>query len=95
LFGEKVSALKKQKSRVKPITLNADFVWGFRRLESNRVSTNVRGVEPLGRPENWTASGWAKGKMEGGPTSGKGGSLPPSQDGKVCVVDKSRRVRGS
>jgi hypothetical protein len=41
LVRAKVSALEKQKSRVKLVTLDPNFVWGFKRLDSNRLSSNV------------------------------------------------------
>lgn len=42
LVQAKVSALEKQKSRVKVVTLDPNFVWGFKRLDSNRPSSSVR-----------------------------------------------------
>jgi len=41
LVKAKVSALEKQKSRVKIVTLDPNFVWGFKRLDSNRLSSSV------------------------------------------------------
>jgi hypothetical protein len=43
----------------------------------------TRGVEPLGRIQNWTTNGWAKGEQESGPPSGKDSSSLPMQDRKV------------
>jgi ribonuclease HI len=56
---------------------------------------HIRGLESLGRPENWATSRRAEGKMEGEPPGGEDGPPLPSQVRQVCVADESFRVRGS
>jgi hypothetical protein len=56
---------------------------------------HTRGLESLGRPENWATSRRAEGEMEGEPLGGEGGPPLSLQVWQVCVADESCRVRGS
>jgi hypothetical protein len=61
----------------------------------NRPILYTRGVGPLGRSKDWTASKWTKGKMESEHPGGKSGSELPFQDREVRRAGRDGRVEGS
>jgi hypothetical protein len=79
--------------RMPPPTKRSPGRYQGSRTQVKRPILYTRGVEPLGRPKNWTTSRWTKGKVGSGPPGGKDNPLLPLQDRKVRYAGKDERVR--